>query len=73
MIAETVQSAFLLSEIQRYKGQTILVADCRDFDHYSALPRVLKFEGKIFALTGWNSDTHRAYWKIGGLIATIQS
>lgn len=69
MIATTVPSAFLLSEVQRHNGETILIADCRDVDGYLALPRVLAFESKTFALTGWNSDTHQAYWKIRNLVA----
>lgn len=69
LVAMTDPSAFLLREVQRFEGITILIGDCRDGDAYFALPRVLTFEDKTFALTGWNSDAHQAYWKVGGLIA----
>lgn len=69
--AWTVPSAFLLSEIQQVEGETILIADCADYDAFQALPRVLHWEGRDFSLTGWNSDTHRACWKITNRIATI--
>lgn len=57
-------SAFLLSEVQRVDGETILVADCAGYEVFEALPRVLNYEGKNFGLTGWSSDTDRAYWRV---------
>lgn len=69
LVAVTVPSAFLLSEVCQIEGDTILIADCADYDAYKALPPVLKWEEKDYALSGWNSDSHRAYWKINNRVA----
>lgn len=63
LIASVVPSAFLLSDIQQVDGETILIADCANYDVYQSLPRVLCWEGRNYSLTGWSSDTFQACWK----------
>ncbi|MBY0277914.1 hypothetical protein K2Z84_21480 [Candidatus Binatia bacterium] len=43
-----------------------LVGACADFDAYKALPEVVEFDGRLWGLTGWNSDTGRACWQPEG-------
>ena len=69
MVAETVPSAFLLSSVERCEGRTILLAPCEDYDAYRALPSVLKYEGAIYSLTGWNSDKGYACWQVTHRVA----
>lgn len=69
MWAYTSPTSFLLSEIQEVDGETILIGDCADFEAYGNLPKVLLWEGKLYSLTGWNSDTSRAYWKVTQRVA----
>lgn len=70
MQATIVRDGFLLSEVQRAGSETILVAPCVDYQAWEALPRVLRFEGQTFGLTGWNSDREQAYWRPTKLAAT---
>lgn len=51
----------------------VLVGECPDYDAFQALPRVLSYAGRDYALTGWNSDSNEAYWKPSSLIATVVS
>ena len=67
--AVPVTSAFVLADVQQVDGETILIADCVDYDAFKALPPALHYQGKNFSLTGWSSDTHRACWKVGNKIA----
>lgn len=45
-------------------GREFLTIDCPDgWDDVKKIKdRILQFEGKRFAFTGWNSDTNQAYF-----------
>jgi len=32
------------------------------FAQVKALPKVIEIEGRVYGRTGWNSDTHKAYY-----------
>jgi len=40
-----------------------LEVDCVDYEHYSKLPRLVRKNGVMFGLTGWNSDRGIACYK----------
>ncbi len=50
-----------------------LETECVDFDAYSRLPRVVEMDGRLFGLTGWNSDRQVAFYKTGTRIARAAS
>jgi len=53
---------------------TLALWDLDDHDNYTydevkTLPRVLEYDGQIFARTGWNSDSGNVYYMTGTKIA----
>jgi len=44
-------------------GVGVLVTSCRDYDEYSQLPQVVRYEGEVLGKTGWNSDRGIAYYQ----------
>lgn len=69
--AHVVPSSFLLHEVQMVDGSPILCGGCASYEQYVGLPKVLQWEGNLYALTGWNSDVDLAYWKPSRLIASV--
>ncbi len=65
MNATAIKGAVSVVEI----GQGYFVTDCADYDAYRTLPKACEFQGKAYGLTGWNSDSCRAYYKVGMLFA----
>ncbi len=51
-------------------GTRGITVACGTYDTYAALPRVVRFEGEVYGLTGWNSDYGCAYYKRGARYAT---
>jgi hypothetical protein len=51
----------------------VLIGECADYDAFILLPRVLRWEGDLYAVTGWDSDKGEAYWKPSRLIAEVVS
>lgn len=43
----------------------IIETTCVDYDAYKALPTAVRFEGRLYTKTGWNSDTGLACYKTG--------
>jgi len=46
-------------------GDGYVEVTCADFDAFKRLPAGIRFESKTYGLTGWNSDSHKAYYKMG--------
>lgn len=42
---------------QEFQGFIYPAIDCRDYDTFAALPRVIEFRGKLYQRAGYNSDT----------------
>ena len=52
-------------------GVKVLLVPCIDYDALRALPAAVAFEGVKFGRTGWNSDSHVAYYRNDALIALV--
>lgn len=57
-------------EIQETPTEAVLGTSCPDYDTYAALPKAVMYLGVAYGLTGWNSDTGRAYYKTTKKFAT---
>lgn len=69
MKAKVVDDALVLLAVHKIEGEVVLETTCRDYDHYVTLPQVVEYEGRECGKTGWSSDTNRACYKSGVMIA----
>lgn len=46
-----------------------LVVPCCDYDTFKDLPRAVKFDGRLYGRTGWNSDSGQGYYCTGKQVA----
>lgn len=69
MFAQKVKDAVALTGQYTLDGQLCLETTCDDFDDFKSLPQVVIYCGIECVKTGWSSDTHRACYKQGGLVA----
>ncbi len=53
-------------------GVRVLILDCADWKALQALPKVLKFNNELYGRTGWNSDSHVAFFRTDANIAFAQ-
>jgi hypothetical protein len=59
-----VQEGVLIKCVETMSdGLKVLTVDCLDYDAYVSLPELVRFDGRVFGLTGWNSDTCLAYYR----------
>jgi hypothetical protein len=42
-----------------------LEVPCEDYDAYKALPLLVRFRGRRYSRSSWNSDKERAYYRPG--------
>jgi hypothetical protein len=67
--AKEVPRAILVAAAYRLDNEQVLETPCADFDRYSKLPMVVAHRGLVYGLTGWNSDTGRAFYKSSAKVA----
>jgi len=72
MDAKVMKDRLLLSGAFTIEGETVLVTDCRDYDHFRTLPTVVEYNGRECGRTGWNSDRGEAYYKSHMSIALVR-
>jgi len=53
-----VRESFFLPD-----GHRMVTLGCNDYSVYKQLPAAVKFQGLVYGLTGWNSDSNEAYYK----------
>lgn len=51
-------------------GEKYIQISCENYDRFLALPAAMVYDGKEYGVTGWNSDTQLAYYKVGKKYAT---
>ena len=69
--AVTVPDAIVLLMAAWHENQLVLETSCEDYDVFKSLPAVVTFKGVQCGKTGWSSDTHRACYKSGAMIAHV--
>jgi hypothetical protein len=71
--AQAVRDAVVVASVTELDGQSYLSVDIRpeaeSYPDWKRLPEVLSMNGRLYAKTGYNSDTGRAYYATGRLIA----
>ena len=55
--------AIIVTSDESRGDQRILTVRCLDYDAFEALPKAVEYDGKLFGLTGWNSDSYHAYYE----------
>jgi hypothetical protein len=45
------------------EGDSFIEISCIGYEAFTALPAGMKYDGKVYALTGWNSDRQTACYK----------
>ena len=50
-------------------GEYVAEVDCHDFKHFQSLPSAIEYDGRLLGKTGWNSDSNRACYKSGAMLA----
>jgi hypothetical protein len=65
-----IRNDFLaIKALYNLDNELIIEVDCTDYDAFKALPKAVEVQGKLLALTGWNSDRCYACYKERGLVA----
>ena len=63
MNANTVPGAVAVVQSYQLEGKLVFEVECRDFDHFKALPSVLSLQGVNCVKCGWSSDSNLACYK----------
>lgn len=61
----TTFNAYAVLNAWTHEGISCVEIQCNDYDHLKTLPEAVMYNDKVHVRTGWNSDTHRAYYKTG--------
>lgn len=69
MQAKRVRDAVAILAEHSLGKERVLETSCADFDEYSELPNVVRYFGRVYTKTGWNSDKGMAYYKTGNFYA----
>lgn len=67
--AKPVPVCVLVLNPQTIGSDRVFETPCEDYERFAKLPGVCEFEGRLYAKTGWNSDTGLACYKTGRMIA----
>ena len=64
MQAQSVNDVVLLRLVETLPdGVTVLTVDMADYAHFIRSPMALRFNGRLYGRSGWNSDRHVAYYR----------
>jgi hypothetical protein len=70
--ARGIDAIRIISAREQTSGElAVLVTSCLDHDDFQALPRAVEYRGRVFGLTGWNSDRHVAYYRCDAAVAMV--
>ena len=50
-------------------GAKCLTTDCDGHEGFFRLPKAVLFEGRVYGLSGWNSDKNKAYFRTDKQVA----
>jgi hypothetical protein len=68
--ADKVDAVVVLREQTDDAGVSwIAVAGASDWRAMKTLPQVVRYEGRVYGQTGWNSDRGEAYYSTGAKVA----
>lgn len=69
LTAQPIPNAIPIMSAYTLDGIKWAETSCRDYDQFATLPPAISIEGDVYARSGWNSDSCKAYyrtgWKIG--------
>ena len=71
MEVKVVKGVIVLLGACMLDGELVLETTCRDYDHFVSLPDVVEYGGTLCGKTGWSSDTNRACYKSGAMLAYV--
>ena len=64
MQAQPVNDAVLLRLVETLPdGVTVLTVDVADYMHFIRSPMALRFNGRLYGRSGWNSDRHVGHYR----------
>lgn len=73
--AEIATGFIVLDAVHEVAGDVVAETECADYDSYSRLPQVVRYPGRrgpvLLGKTGWSSDTNRACYKSGVVVAEV--
>ena len=69
--AEPFQDVVPIASVQTLGDLSIIIVDMRYGNHeeFADMPRAVRFEGRVYGRTAYNSDVMQAYYRTDAMLA----